>query len=435
MTSAIDFARAELGDEYVFGAEDPNGNEFDCSGLVQYAYRKAGFHLPRTADQQYHATQRIKASEAQPGDLVYFLDGNGHAYHTGIYMGNGKFLESPHSGAVVKIANVNINKVVFGRVKGYQAKFGQQEAAKLANDPEPYISYGYVQDLANAVPDIKKLLKQATKENWSPEKFTDELRDTDWWKQNSDSAKKMLELEKADPAEYKQQLAQAQTHVKQIAAQLGVSLTGAQIKSQATADLYQGLDDTTLQQNIGALFSEVPTSGGGQSVQMAMQLKQAASAYGLPVTQQWIDGHIRQMLSTGTGLEGATQDLINQAKSAYPSLMAQLDAGQTVQDIAQPFMAQMAQTLEIDPSQINLQDATIQRALKGQTTLQTPSAAGGGNSAGGLKQPTLTPSGPMTLFDFQNQLRNDPRWQRTENAKQTAYSMLHSLGRTFGFAS
>jgi hypothetical protein len=436
--SAIDFAREFLGASYVFGAENPDAREFDCSGLVQYAYRKAGFKLPRTADQQYRSTQRITAKDAQPGDLVYFLDGNGHAYHTGIYMGNGKFLEAPHSGDVVKIANVNVKNVVFGRVKGYQAANGRSEAAGLANNPAPYISYGNVQALAATVPDIKDKLAQAIKEGWSPQKFQDELQTTGWWKTHSDSAKKFIAMQASDPGEYKQELAQAQAHVKQIASQLGVALSDKWVANLATSDLFSGLDDATLSQSIGALYNNLPQVTGGQSVAMQQQLKSLAASYGLPVTQSWIDSHIKQSLSTGTGLEGATQDLINQAKSAFPSLSSQIDAGQTVQQIAQPFIAQMAQTLEIDPSQINLTDPTIQRALTGQ--VQAPAITGqpqtGQPTSPGVKGTAASSAPqPMTLFDFQKQLKNDPRWGNTDNAKQTAYGLMHSLGQAFGFAS
>jgi hypothetical protein len=454
--SAIDWASAEIGDNYIFGAEDPIKGEFDCSGLVQYAYRQAGFALPRTADQQYHATQRISAKDAQPGDLVYFLDDSGHAYHTGIYMGNGKFLEAPTTGQQVKIANVNVKHVSFGRVKGYQAKYGQMEAAALANDPSQYISYGNVQDLANAVPDIKKLLKQATAAGWGPDLFADKLRNTGWWKTNSDSAKKMLTLEASDPAEYKQQMKNAQAHVKQIAGQMGVNLTSDQIRSQATADLYQSMDDATLQSNIGALYAS-GGAPGGQATVLGGQIKQLASEYGIPVTQSWIDSHIKDSLMKGTGSEAAQQDLVNMAKSAYPSLSAQLDGGQTVQQIAQPYIAMMSQTLEIPDGNLTLTDPTIQKALTGQVSLAPPPKGSGTKPAvqqipgadGGSMTPVgggrtavpmpahvaAPPTQSMTLYDFQNSLRNDPRWDKTDNARQTAYQLMHGLGQQFGMAS
>ncbi len=75
---------------YVFGGEHPN-TSFDCSGLTQWSYRKAGINLPRTAQQQYDATEHIPLSQAKPGDLVFFhstYNAGTYVTHVGIYVGN-----------------------------------------------------------------------------------------------------------------------------------------------------------------------------------------------------------------------------------------------------------------------------------------------------------------------------------------------------------
>src|SRR5690625_680853 len=75
---------------YVFGGANPN-TSFDCSGLTQWSYRKAGINLPRTAQQQYDVTEHIPLSEAKPGDLVFFhstYNSGTYVTHVGIYLGN-----------------------------------------------------------------------------------------------------------------------------------------------------------------------------------------------------------------------------------------------------------------------------------------------------------------------------------------------------------
>lgn len=75
---------------YVFGGDNPN-TSFDCSGLTQWSYRKAGINLPRTAQQQYDVTEHISLSEAKPGDLVFFhstYNAGTYVTHVGIYIGN-----------------------------------------------------------------------------------------------------------------------------------------------------------------------------------------------------------------------------------------------------------------------------------------------------------------------------------------------------------
>jgi cell wall-associated NlpC family hydrolase len=79
-------ARAQVGDAYRYGAAGPNA--FDCSGLVYYSYRKAGFtHIPRTSSQQARHMNRIKRRNMRRGDFVFFGNGGG-VYHVGIYAGS-----------------------------------------------------------------------------------------------------------------------------------------------------------------------------------------------------------------------------------------------------------------------------------------------------------------------------------------------------------
>ncbi len=88
------------GTPYVFGGDNPKTG-FDCSGLMQWIYKKAGISLPRTAQQQYNASKKIDQSEAKPGDLVFFektYNAGVPVTHVGIYLGGNKFYNSNDSG-------------------------------------------------------------------------------------------------------------------------------------------------------------------------------------------------------------------------------------------------------------------------------------------------------------------------------------------------
>ncbi|WP_199286833.1 C40 family peptidase [Nocardioides houyundeii] len=81
-------ALAQRGDRYVYGATGPNA--FDCSGLVQFAYKRAGFpRMPRTSGAQAGHTRRIAKGAMRPGDLMFFANG-GRVYHVGIFIGRGR---------------------------------------------------------------------------------------------------------------------------------------------------------------------------------------------------------------------------------------------------------------------------------------------------------------------------------------------------------
>ncbi len=98
---AVRAAYSQLGVPYVWGGETP-GIGFDCSGLTQWAWGRAGVSLPRTAQAQYDAIQHIPLSALQPGDLVFWDDGTSSVQHVGMYVGNGEVVHAPMTGETVR---------------------------------------------------------------------------------------------------------------------------------------------------------------------------------------------------------------------------------------------------------------------------------------------------------------------------------------------
>jgi cell wall-associated NlpC family hydrolase len=100
--AVVAYASNFLGVPYVWGGTSPSG--FDCSGLVQYVYAHFGIDLPRTSQEQQTVGTSVSRDELQPGDLVFF---GSPAYHVGIYVGGGQFINAPKTGDVVKIASLD----------------------------------------------------------------------------------------------------------------------------------------------------------------------------------------------------------------------------------------------------------------------------------------------------------------------------------------
>nr|WP_208630126.1 C40 family peptidase [Amycolatopsis kentuckyensis] len=97
--TAVDAALSRLGKPYVWGATGPDS--FDCSGLLLWAYRKAGITLPRNSAAQAQYGTSIPRDQLQPGDLVAYYS---PVSHIGMYLGDGKMVHAPTSGDVVKIS-------------------------------------------------------------------------------------------------------------------------------------------------------------------------------------------------------------------------------------------------------------------------------------------------------------------------------------------
>ena len=97
---ALRWALTRRGDAYVWGAAGPT--TFDCSGLVMWAYAHVGISLAHLTFDQWNEGEHVPSDQAEPGDLIFLYGLN----HVGMYIGNGLFINAPHTGTVVQIAAV-----------------------------------------------------------------------------------------------------------------------------------------------------------------------------------------------------------------------------------------------------------------------------------------------------------------------------------------
>lgn len=148
---------SHLGTEYVWGASDPAVG-FDCSGLACYCYETAlGIELPRTTYYQCLEGEDVDFDDLIMGDLLFFANDEGEAYHAAVYLGEGCYIESPQAGDVVKVTAMEEHMPSFAKrvveVRDVDAPAEEEEAV----EPQPAsvdvadIAQRTTQSVANAI--------------------------------------------------------------------------------------------------------------------------------------------------------------------------------------------------------------------------------------------------------------------------------------------
>lgn len=99
---------------YVYGGMDPDTG-FDCSGMTKWLYSRFGVYLPRSADEQYRYVRAIDKGSARPGDLVFYVNSSGRAFHNGLYAGGDMLVDAGNPEVDISYRRIYYgSKVVFG---------------------------------------------------------------------------------------------------------------------------------------------------------------------------------------------------------------------------------------------------------------------------------------------------------------------------------
>ncbi len=101
---AAQHALAMQGKPYRYGGSSPKG--FDCSGLVQYSYSRAGARLPRSTEGLWDISRSVSQRQLRPGDLLFFNQEGKRSSHVGLYLGNDRFVHAPSTGKRVSVTTL-----------------------------------------------------------------------------------------------------------------------------------------------------------------------------------------------------------------------------------------------------------------------------------------------------------------------------------------
>lgn len=201
--------------------------------------------------------------------------------------------------------------------------------------------------------------------------------------------------------------------VKVISTELGIDVDNNNLQKLAR-DWASGLyDATTIKSQIAQSGTIDFTKGlAGETVNI---LKQYASDFGVQYDDSWFTRAATNILKAKEAEDTYNAQIREISKSRYPTLSSQIDAGFTVRQLASPYLQSMSRILEIDAGTIGLEDPTITRSLTGLSQEGKPST---------------TP-----LWQFEQELRKDPRWNFTNNAQQDLMGTARQILKDFGLVS
>jgi hypothetical protein len=198
--------------------------------------------------------------------------------------------------------------------------------------------------------------------------------------------------------------------VKLLATELGVELTDGQINSLGYDYANGNIDATTVKSRIASTGNI--NFATGEAAKTIDSLKATAASYGVSYDPSWYNQSAKDILTGKIDNDTLAQQLKELAKSRYPSLAKQIDAGYTVKQVASPYLQSMANILEINPNDITMEDPTIKQAF---TSL---------NADG---QPST-----KALWQFEQDLKQDPRWRFTKNAQTDLMGTARKVLQDFG---
>lgn len=272
--------------------------------------------------------------------------------------------------------------------------------------------YGWAVALLKSDKDLAKLFKDAIAGNYTQAKFVAELRKTPWFQKNSATARETLALKASDPETWRNRVRAIYTNITQMAGQMGVKANWQTMWDMAEDSLMFGWDNAKLK---SVLSGYLKSGAGGEAKQNEDQLRQYAYQMGIRIDESALGGWLKGIVGGTRTIEDYKGYIQKMALSAFPALADQIKGGLSVRDIASPYTESMARILEINGGDLDLYDTQIRSAM----TNVSPESG----------KAELKP-----LWQFENELRKDPRWLKTNNARESLNTTTRGILQQFGFA-
>lgn len=275
---------------------------------------------------------------------------------------------------------------------------------------------GFPEWLLKEYPALKDIYKDGIKHEWTADRFLGEVKSSDWYQKRSDA---VFEWDTTKDAEKHSQIKQFSATLRDQAAQLGVNIGDKKLKQMAEFALRFGYEaNPSMVQDMLAKQYDYKHDVGGTIGSALNEIDRVAWDWGLDMSKQMREKWAQKIASGDADVQAFRDRAEAQARRNYSWLNEQFDADRTLGEIADPYRQSMAQMLEISPDAISMKDRQIRKALS-WTTGNGPHAE----------------QGLATITDFERELRQDGRWQKTKNARDEYMNMGMKILQDFGVIS
>lgn len=290
------------------------------------------------------------------------------------------------------------------------------QAEKIKDMEAAFAAAGFSAALVNSDKELKDLFTRYVKEGWDDTRFQNEIKNSKWYRNRSDDQRAADSIRLNDPKTWSDNVHDQTEALRAAALAMGITISDARLKSIATASIRNSIKGPELNNMLVAEFNFNPKKVyKGESGDTINKIRDLAYSYGVTPTNDDIGKTTRSILRGENSIDGLRNSYIAQAKSRYGHFATEFDAGKTLEDIASPYVSQMAQTLELNPEDITLQDSLLQRGLA-------------------RRDPKTNAASAMTLWEYEEALKNDERWMLTNNARDSMMSLGRNLLSSFGLA-
>jgi hypothetical protein len=272
------------------------------------------------------------------------------------------------------------------------------------------ITYALLEDPVYG-PELKKVMDLLNAKNYTG--ALKALQTSKFYQNNTATVASRLKLKTSQPGAYADALDKYKIAQKKRLTAAGVKVDPAQIDSILTKAFDSGLDENQLDASILG-SGQFNAKFGGTTLGSVDALKQYANSFGIAYNQSAWDAYSKDLFAGNTTMDDIQSKIRQDAASAFPSYAEQINNGVSLDSLASAYKSSMANILEIDPDSISFSDPTLRKAL------QATDASG---------KPSTKP-----LWQFEAELRNDPRWEYTNNARATVDSLSLKVLRDWGFA-